>query len=252
MLPTTNKPAVGQVDLVRGLALRAVVEQVVADVVVARARLEQVAAVALVEAAAADLEAGDAADVEQVRQIRPCARRLGEQAVADDELGVVEVGGEDAVLVVHEGAVAHLEPPALEADAGTVAVGGAVAAELDVVDEEVAVGDTQIALPCSILPSAISTGRSPTPRIMSCFWPPRCHVAAVLAGEDLDDVAVPGRLGGVGDAAIRPSRTRRTSAPAGCARSAVSIRPSRAACLRNGPVGRSHFACLIQRARRST
>ena len=192
--------AIGQVDLVRGLALRSVVEQVVADVVVARARLEQVAAVALVEAAAVDLEARDAADVEEVGQISALPRRLCEQAVADHELGVVEVGGKDAILVVDEDAVEDFQPATLEADAGTVVVGGPCAAELDVVDEEVAVADHPDRLALGDLAIGDQHRAFADAADEQLLLAPGGDVTAVFAGEDLDDVAILCHLGGIGDA----------------------------------------------------
>ena len=78
---------------------------------------------ALLETAAFKGEAGDPTHVEQVRRPRPAAGRVAEDAVADAELHVLEVGHQDAVFVVLEDAVAHRQPAALEADAGAVAGG---------------------------------------------------------------------------------------------------------------------------------
>lgn len=154
------------------------------------------AAVALVEATAADLEAGDATHVHQVRQRLHLLGGLGKQAVADEQFGVIEIRGEDAGLVVDEDAVAHLQSAALEANAGAVVIGGACATELDVVDEDVAVGDDPDRLALGDLAIGDQHRAFADAADHELLLAPGCDVAAVLAREDLDDVAVPGRLGG--------------------------------------------------------
>ncbi len=133
--------AVREVDFVARLPARTIDDNVVAQVAAPGAALDQVPPVAAVEAAAANRQRGHRAGVEQVRKRRGLVRGEPADAVLDRQHGLRVVGGEDAVLVVEERAVEEVEPPALEADAGAVAVGHARTAELDVADAEIAVAE---------------------------------------------------------------------------------------------------------------
>jgi hypothetical protein len=79
-----------------------------------------------------------------------------------------KLAGEDAVLVVLEDAVAHLQlPRSKRMPAPLPAATGA--AELDVVDPELPSRSTQMALFSAAWPSATSTGRPPMPRRVRDF-----------------------------------------------------------------------------------
>jgi hypothetical protein len=130
--------------------------------------------------------------VQQVRQTAVHLRGLSELAVDDLELGLGVVARQQADLVVVEGAAHHLQPAALEADAGAVAVGRARAAELDVLDQHLAAAHDQDALALG-MPAARPQHRAfaDAPQRQ----PPLLddpHLTVVLAGHQRNGVAVRG------------------------------------------------------------
>jgi hypothetical protein len=162
--------ALGKLEFVGGRALGPVGEQVVAHLVQPGPALDQVPAVAALQVAAFEHEMLDPPHIQQVVQPELVVGGLVEGAVDDAQLGVVEVGGQDAVLVVLETAVADFQRALLHADAGAIAIGHAGAAEGDVVHLKCPFTNTQIPLPSASRPSAWSTGRVPRPRISRDFW----------------------------------------------------------------------------------
>ncbi|HMN75625.1 MAG TPA: hypothetical protein PKC97_06135 [Burkholderiaceae bacterium] len=182
---------VRKLDLVRGFARRPVVEVVVEHTTAQRPRLQQVAAPTPAEAAAADAEFADRADVQQVMQRSLVARRGAELAAGHVELHVGVVGGQDAHLVVEEAAAPHGEPAPLEADAGPVASGHAGTAELEVLDHDIPAHD-QNALAFGIPPVSVEHGASAETADRQPRQRHDRRVAVVLARLDLDDVAAGG------------------------------------------------------------
>lgn len=199
--------AVGQVDLVGGLAARTVDDVVIADIAAAGARLDQVTAIAVLETAAGDGNTGDAADVEQMRQRVHLARCVGEAAVLDGEFGIAVVAGENAHLIVDESAVVQGQLAAFETDAGPVAGRDARAAEFDVLDVDVAVADDPDGLAFGMLAVGDENRPLADAADRECFLFPDGDIAAIFAGQDFDGIAVPGQFGCIGDAGDRQART---------------------------------------------
>ena len=195
--------AIGQVDFVGGFAVRAVDDVVVAKDALPCARLDQVAAIAFLEAAAGDGDFGNPTDVEQMRQRVHLARRIGEAAVSDDEFGGADVAGEDAHLIVDEGAVVDAELAAFEADARTVAGRHAGTAKFDVLDADVAVADDPDGFAFGAFAVGDEHGALADAADDELLLLPDGYIAAVFTGQDFDGVTVLGQAGGFGDAGDR-------------------------------------------------
>ena len=132
--------------------------------------------------------------VEEVEDVEEeeTEEEVDEEASEDSEEEEVEDADEDAVE--------DFQPATLEADAGTVVVGGPCAAELDVVDEEVAVADHPDRLALGDLAIGDQHRAFADAADEQLLLAPGGDVTAVFAGEDLDDVAILCHLGGIGDA----------------------------------------------------
>ena len=85
--------AIRKLQFVRRRAGRAIHHQVVVDIALARPRLDQMSAKATVEATTADLEAGDPANVEEVRKRVVLFGGFREQGVVDLEFALRGVAG---------------------------------------------------------------------------------------------------------------------------------------------------------------
>jgi hypothetical protein len=159
-----------------------------------------VPAVAALQVAAFEHEMLDPPHIQQVVQPELVVGGLVEGAVDDAQLGVVEVGGQDAVLVVLETAVADFQRALLHADAGAIAIGHAGAAEGDVVHLEVPVHEHPDPLAFRVASVGLEHRPGAQAADFEGFLGPHGHIAPIGAGLDEDGVAVPGEARGVGDA----------------------------------------------------
>ncbi|MPM77185.1 hypothetical protein SDC9_124185 [bioreactor metagenome] len=144
------------------------------------------------EAGAFDRHLSNAANVQQMSQLVAIARCVAEHTVVNVEFGILEVGGQETVLIVIEHAIAYGQAAALEADAGTVAIRHPGAAELDVVHLELAVAKHPDGLAFCMHSVCDQYWATPYAADFELLLLPDGDISTVSACLDQHDVAVPG------------------------------------------------------------
>lgn len=213
--------AAGQVEFIAGAA-GFVGEAVVEDMAFAGARFDQLAAIGMVRVGARQAEALDAADVNVVG-LPGTETIAGEFAVFDVEFAAFVVVGEDAVLVVEEGAVAQDEVAFFKADAGAVTMFHLGPGKLDVLNGDPATTDDPDAFAFDVAAVGCQSSLAADGADGELVLGPDGDVARVVAGFDFHSVAVACVFRGGGNAGVGLEATDAQGAWGGCWRSAVTF-----------------------------